>query len=225
MDQIMMNNCTGKIHRLFHSIRAVALIPAFLFLISPIAAFAGGSYFFYGPNGKNSFELNNSRVLIKFRYDISFEEKSKILAELGVFKPLSREMDLPAPKVTLAEPAKNLDEKSLLELIEKLNKFDQIDYANPFLAFKDGNLEAAQDRFAVKLYNSGDLNKLREFAVQLNLIIEETYKYDPLVYFVKVTKKSPGNAVEMANRLAEAKVFKYAEPDMFRLMKIGRAHV
>lgn len=215
----MKNTLLGKRHQLFLIIRNAALFMGFFCWIS-IKSFAGdGSYFFYGPDGKNQFELNRKKVLIKFNYKLGFEERAGILAKTRVFKPLTKEMEMPAPKVVFAELARDLDEEAILEVIKYLNKMPEVDYANPFLSHRDGTLEAAQDRFAVKLFNQGDLKRLQDLAKGLNLIVEESYKYDPLVYFVKVTKQSPGNAMEMANRLAETKIFKYSEPDMLREMK------
>jgi hypothetical protein len=179
----------------------------------------GSPYYHYTPDGKAFFELSGQKILIKFQPQISFEEQSRILSKEQLLLPLTKEMALPAPKVLLAELRKGATEKQILELVERLNQVASIEFANPFLIYNDGTSEAALDRFIVKLNNRSDFSEMQKLVSEYGASIDEQYKYDENLYFIKVGKASKMRALEMANAFSETKLFAAAEPDVLKLLK------
>ena len=191
---------------------------AFSMLLS-FSGMAQEKYFHYSPEGKAFFALSDSRIFIRFNSGVDAKTEESLLSREDLLLPVTDKMRIPAPKGILAEFKKNVSESDIKALLSRLNKAKEVFFANPILVFRDGTEQAALDRFAVKLNNSKDFPKLVELVNGIGAQIDEQNKYDPLVYFVKVSKNSPGNAMELANRLAETKLFKFSEPDMLRLMK------
>jgi hypothetical protein len=207
-----------------------ALLTAFSFFSEVNAQKASGTaisqkekianqIYHHTPDGRTYFELSGQKILIKFAPEISLEEQARILSEEKMLMPITKEMALPAPKVLMAELQKGATEKEILALIEKLNAVPQIEYANPFLIYQDGTSEAALDRFFVKLKDRSDFGKMDELVKSYGATIDEQYKYDPNLFFIKVTKNSKMRSLEMANQFAETGLFVTAEPDMLKLLK------
>ena len=173
----------------------------------------------YSPDGKIFYDLSNQKVLIKFKSTISVETQKNLLSAEKLLEPITKEMFLPSPKVVMAELTKGVSDDQILALIEKLNKNEQIEYANPFLVYQDGTSEAALDRFIVKLKNNTDYSKMEKLVKQNGAYIDEQYKYDPNLYFIKITKSSTMRALEMANQFVETGLFAASEPDVLKLLK------
>jgi subtilisin family serine protease len=177
-----------------------------------------GDVFNYGPHGKNHFVKSNDLVLIKFQDGISFEDKATIISSEKLFKSLVNEDILPAPQVTIAK----LNSSNQLEIdkvLDRLKSNPKVIYANQFLVFDDGTKQGIQDRILVRLKSSKDIDILLEQAGTYNLNLLKQNEFDQLLYEVQSTKASPGNALEIANKLAESKRFEYAEPDFLLLLK------
>lgn len=194
-------------------------LAAFLLFMAPFMGYAEKKIFHYTPDGKTYFDLSDKKVLIKFAGGVSFEEQSRILSNESILAPLTKEMVMPAPKVVIAELKSGTSENEILTLIERLNKNASIEYSNPFMVFEDGTLEAALDRVVIKLRHSTDFGKMEQMVKNNNAIIQEQYKYDPLLYFIQVNKNSTARALELANIWAEAGTFEYSEPDKLKLLK------
>jgi len=174
----------------------------------------------YTPDGKTYYDISTKKILVKFKPDISFTQQAEIVNRFPQLMKLERDMLLPAPKVSLLElNTENLGEEKVQVLIAALNRLEQVVYANPFLVYKDGTLQGIQEKLFVKLRSLSDLQKLEQEAKKHKLILGKQYEYDPLMYFLEVTKNSDGNALEIANKLAETNLFSCAEPDFLLLLK------
>lgn len=176
-------------------------------------------FFYYGPSGREFFTLSTDKVFITFEGNPGFKTQANLLASEPGLQVLTEDQVIPSPKGVLARVKKGLSDKDVLEMLQRLNANPAIRYANPFLVYEDGTQQAALDRFAVKLKQASDFAQLETMARKVGVSIESRNTYDPQVYFLKVSKKSSGNALELANQFAESYLFQYAEPDMIRLMK------
>jgi subtilisin family serine protease len=176
-------------------------------------------YFYYGPSGREFFTLSTDKVFITFEGNPGFKTQAKLLASEPGLQVLTEDQLIPSPKGVLARVKKGLTDKDILEMLQRLNANAAIRYASPFLLYHDGTQQAALDRFAVKLKQASDFALLETMARKVGVSIDSRNTYDPLVYFLKVSKSSAGNALELANQFAESFQFQYAEPDMIRLMK------
>jgi subtilisin family serine protease len=175
-------------------------------------------YYSHTPDGTAKYTISTDKVLIAFREGITLEKQTALIKGAAIFKPLKAEMNLPSPRVTIAEILPGKTEKEILRALAQLRISDDVIYANSFLVYSDGTLQGIQDRFAVKLKSASDYSKLESLVRNNGAEIVEPNRYDPLVYFIKVNKNSKGNALELANQFAESKQFTYAEPDFLKIL-------
>jgi subtilisin family serine protease len=176
-------------------------------------------YYSYSPDGKVNFNLSETQILIKFLPNVNFDEQARILKTESLLQPLTKEMLLPAPKVTIAKTNGNVGEEKLIALLQRLKQSNLVEYANPFLIYKDGNKQGITDRFIVKLRDALDVAILNQMVSDNALQIIENYKYDNKVYVIHVPKSTGFNALEMANKFYESGKFSSAEPDFLLLLK------
>lgn len=174
----------------------------------------------YTPDGKAEYERSKQKILVKFIPDLSFEQKAEIIHRYSMLKPLQPSMLLPSPKVAILEfSTGEINDELIDELLAQLNAELQVEYANPFLIFKDGTLQGITDRFYVKLKCQADYSILEFEAKKNKFTIQAAYEYDPLLFFIQVDKLSSGNALQLANKMAETRKFAAAEPDFLLLLK------
>ena len=176
------------------------------------------NYFSYSPDGKQHFTLSEEQIIIKFLPGVSFEQQANILKSEVVLKPLTKDMLMPSPAVTIAQVNGNVGAEQLKAVLKRLTQHDKIAYANPFLQYKDGTKQGITDRFIVKLKVDADIALLNEMVRQNGLYILEQYKYDRKVYIVEVPKSTGFNALEVANTFYESGKFSSAEPDFLLLL-------
>ncbi|HOZ51155.1 MAG TPA: S8 family serine peptidase [Chitinophagaceae bacterium] len=178
------------------------------------------SFYSYTPNGKVEYEISMKKILVKFKSNTSFVEQANIIKKYPLLKSFERSMALPSPKVSILElQGNNLNSKKINDLLAQLNLEEKIVYANPFLVYADGTLQGITETFFVKLKSANDMSLLQAESKKYKFTIENAYKYDKLLYFIQVDKNSNGNALEIANKLAETRKFSCAEPDFLLVMK------
>ncbi len=61
------------------------------------------NYFSYSPDGKVNFNLCETQILIKFLPNVNFEDQARLLKSESLLQALTKDMLLPAPKVTVAK--------------------------------------------------------------------------------------------------------------------------
>ena len=170
------------------------------------------------PDGREYFELSDSKMLIKFDENASFEAIQKTLQQESFLKKITKTMVLPSPKnAVLAELTKALSSDDYNAILKRLEQQPSVVYAHAFLKYEDGTLQGITNRIAVKLKSIGDYAKLDAVIRKNGLKVLEKNMYDPLVYFVQVPKNSI-NPLDLANQLAETGQFAWAEVDFLRLM-------
>lgn len=96
--------------------------------------------------------------------------------------------------------------KSTLQLPEVL-------YESAFYKPENGEAAGLSNFFYVKLKNKSDVAKLEMLAIQNGVQIIGNNNFMPLWYTLSCSKKSTGNALEMANLFYETYDFSAAEPD------------
>jgi hypothetical protein len=192
------------------------------FCIFPFIGFANekqDNYYFYSPDGRVEIGIDPSKVLIKFFGNVSFEQQKELLGKEELLKPLTKEMQLPSPKVVVAQLIGTTDQGKIKSLLARLQQSNLVEYANPFLIYKDGTGHGIMDRFMVKLKSPSDFSQLKQLVIQNGLSIDEEYKYDEKVFFIKVPKSAGKNALEFANLFHETGWFAASEPDFLKLLK------
>ncbi|MDR1499176.1 MAG: S8 family serine peptidase [Rickettsiales bacterium] len=101
-----------------------------------------------------------------------------------------------------------------VETSESLIKNENIIYEAPYFLSTDGIELGLSHLFYVKLKNEKDINKLTKLS-QLNKVeIIGNNEYMPLWYTLSCTKESAGNALILANKFYETKLFAESQPDL-----------
>lgn len=188
-------------------------------LILSLTALSQTTTYYHSTEGKIRLNLSTKKIIVKFVEGISFEEQSRILKTEKNILPLTADMLLPAPKVTLAvlEPGTSI--AKLNQILTQLNFSDKVLYAHPFYEFEDGTLQGVTEYVLVRLKQTGDFPLLRGLADMYNISITQQNEFDVQLYHLATDKNSNGNALTIANELYETGLFDYAEPDFLRLMK------
>ena len=174
--------------------------------------------FYYSPEGKTFLQISTQKILVQFKPGTNFTEQQQILANHKEIKSFTRDMMLPAPEITLLDLENVSSGIDVYTLLQEIASHPKVDYANHFLAHKDGTLHGVMDRVLVRLKNEGQYsffeNEMKKNVYVLN---HERSNFDPLLMFVRVVGNK--NALEVANELHETQNYAYAEPDFLRLMK------
>ena len=192
------------------------------FISNANLGFAGNkpnNYFSYSPDGKVNFNLCETQILIKFLPNVSFEDQARLLKSESLLQALTKDMLLPAPKVTVAKTNGNVGEEKMTALLNRLKQSNLVEYANPFLIYTDGSKQGITDRFIVTLRDALDVAILNQMVSDNALQIIENYKYDNKVFIIQVPKSSGFNGLQMANKFNESGKFSIAEPDFLLLLK------
>ncbi|MCB0820076.1 MAG: S8 family serine peptidase, partial [Bacteroidetes bacterium] len=177
-----------------------------------------GEKFSYGPDGRTEFRQANDKILIRFSPGMSLENKLLILkTEPQVINPEKGDF-LPAPDVAVIR-VNTSGEQETDALLQRLRSKQGVVYANPFLVYSDGTYQGIQDRILVRLKSDKDFGLLEKATNGFGAGILEQNQFDPLLYVVQTYPGSAGNALEIANRLAETRQFDYSEPDFLLLLK------
>lgn len=94
-----------------------------------------------------------------------------------------------------------------------LENHPEILYVTPYFKLNDKEIGLSHF-FYVELNHEEDYGLLVNYAKENNVEIVGNDKYMPLWYVLSCSKKSNGNAMEMANKFHETKKFKNAQPDL-----------
>jgi hypothetical protein len=148
------------------------LLSILLSLITALGSFAernDRNWYFYTPDGREYLPLSENKILIRFADGLTFAQKAQILGKEVALKPLSEGMNLPSPKVTIAELASPIGQEKLLMLLSRLRAETSVEYANPFLVSKDDCLQGITEHLHVKLNTLAPTNFLNDFIKQHQL--------------------------------------------------------
>lgn len=97
---------------------------------------------------------------------------------------------------------------------KNFNDHKDILYEAPFYYTKNKVEAGLSNLFYVKLKTSQDINLLEKLAASNSVVIMGNNKFMPLWYTLSCSKKSKGNALEMANMFYETGMFLASEPDL-----------
>lgn len=180
----------------------------------------GTPYFYYGPEQIEVFSLSTQKIIVRFQDDLTYEQKAAIVGNESALTPLTEEMNMPAPKVSLIPISKSVREQEVLAMLERLENHPDVVYANPFLEYGDeGVLQGIMDEFIVKLKRESSFQALQEMAAATQTQILRQDEYSPSIYVLQTNKQSLGNALEMANYFHTSGRFEFAEPNFLLQLK------
>lgn len=169
-----------------------------------------GQYNIRLPEGKTSFRVDETQVLVRFKGKPSHKEMSSFFASQGVFESFEPSWVLPFPDGVVAK-FKNNAALSFTEKLELLARHELIDYSAPVLVYNEKVQQAVYDLFYVKVNGNSQLEQLEAIARQFRFTVEK--EYIDGIYFCRIDKNSLGNAFEVSKYIQSLNLFQFAEPD------------
>lgn len=164
-------------------------------------------------------KVSNKKILVRFKEDISKEEKDKILRLSRILKPVDEGLELPPHQILLAGVEEGFARNRLGRAIRRLNNRPEVHYATPVLELKEDEFLGITEAFFVKLRKETNYQQFLELTQGEGVSISRQYPYDERVYFLKVPDNSAANALEMANEFYKSGLFEYAEPDFLMFIQ------
>ncbi|MES2690745.1 MAG: S8 family serine peptidase [Bacteroidota bacterium] len=169
-----------------------------------------GEYSIRLPEGKTTFRVDETQVLVRLKGKPSHKAMSDFFASQGLFETFDQSWVLPFPDGVVARFS-NRSDLSFTEKLSLLQQNELIEYSAPVLVYNEKIQQAVYDLFYVKVTDAGQLQQLQSMAKQLNFTVEK--EYIDGIYFCRVNKNSLGNAFEIAKYIQSLSIFPFAEPD------------
>ncbi len=167
------------------------------------------SLFFALLNAVATPEPEIHHLFIRFTKNLSAEELNTLVQSVSGVKISDARNHFPY-KTTLLELTENTDYKSVSK---ELNKLNVVAYVA--LVYQTGEKEfiTTGDEFFVKLNYSGELQQLRELALQTKTKIIGENQFISNVYKLRVDKNSQGNPFELSQYFMQQGKFAHAQPN------------
>lgn len=194
--------------------RIIICIPILLLLAN--ISFAQDYFYYYGKE-KITLRILPKKILVKFKEDIAFEAKSRVIKQTNKVKPITREQPNRKGLMTLELQA-GVTEAERKRAIAALQNRDEIEYANPY--FYSGDQEIGlTNKIIVKLKSATPVSEFEELLKNTKTEIDRQDKYDKTIYIVRTTANSNGNALEIAILFFETGKFEFSEPNFSQKIK------
>lgn len=104
--------------------------------------------------------------------------------------------------------------RSYFTALERIAKHPGVTHTAPYFSKGPSEKVGLSDLFVVKLHPMGDPGQLFDMARKHHVQVIGQNRFMPEWYTVSLTRKSKGNALEMANLFYESGIFAASEPDL-----------
>ncbi|MBY0424313.1 MAG: S8 family serine peptidase, partial [Cytophagales bacterium] len=131
----------------------------------------------------------------------------------GVFKPLHEKDKLHQGALVVEYPG-----TSSVLAAEKLKKSKEVEYVYPLYQYDQAEVALTND-FVVKLKSQVGKSELRTLTQALNITVLKQDKYDPNIYYLRVTSSSAGDVLEMSNYFFKTGKVEFSEPDLIQFVQ------
>ncbi|MGE0635751.1 MAG: S8 family serine peptidase [Bacteroidia bacterium] len=149
------------------------------------------------------------QLFVRFTQNLSAEELNTLVQSVQGIKPTDARNRFPY-KTTLLELAENADYKVVSE---ELNKLDVVAFVAPLYNTGKNQFITTGDEFFVKLNHAGELQQLRELALQTKTKIIGENQFISNVYKLRVDKHSQANPFELSKYFMQVGNFAHAQPN------------
>ncbi len=163
--------------------------------------------FLFNLSAKPSPEVH--QLFIRFTKNPTAQELTQLVNAVPGIK-LTDERNRFPYKTTLVELAENADYASITE---ELNKLELISFVAPLYNTGKNQYITTGDEFFVKLNHAGELQQLRELALQTKTKIIGENQFMDNLYKLRVDKNSQGNPFELSKYFMEKGKFAHAQPN------------
>lgn len=100
------------------------------------------------------------------------------------------------------------------ERVGILKQIDGVQVISPYFKGKSGKKIGLSNFFYVKLKFLSDTTLLNKYSVDNKVVVVKQDKLMPLWFVLSCTKETEKNAMEMANKFYESRMFQFPEPDL-----------
>jgi subtilisin family serine protease len=181
----------------------------------PIEAQEKDALFYYGTTETVPLTVSSSRIIVKFTADAGKNAELAIqrLAPFGKAERLYQQSFV----VALQEPAK------MTQALETLKKDGSVVSANPVYVTQDGQEMGVTDEICLEFKKDvGEADKKRLLVSFNAVVIPRNQPWDK--HFVVISVGKDKNALEVANRIMESGLVRFAHPD-FVARTYPHAHI
>ena len=131
--------------------------------------------------------------IIGFKDNVSLEEQKRIVKTIPLLKKPDNSLFLKSQNLTIATLGrvsgdKNLTDADIHGILDQIESFDEVTFANPLLVSENGHFAGTLGEFFVKLRSAEDFDKLQQVANETNTKILREYEYMPNVYILFADK-------------------------------------
>jgi len=148
-------------------------------------------------------------LFIRFTKNQTSQDLAQLVNTVPGIKLTDKRNQFPY-KTTLVELNPGADYKSISE---ELNKLDVVAYVAPVYQTGKRELITTGDEFFVKLNYAGELQKLRELALQTKTTIIGENQFISNLYKLRADKNAQGNPLELSQYFMQEGNFQYAQPN------------
>lgn len=184
-------------------------------LVNSFGLFAQTDYYWY--RGQKVFleRLTTKKFLLFDTFEDSVSLKSTLKIRNMKVRKFNKTNDFSSLKIYKSHPIKENKWAVIeAETLSSLNKNTDILYEAPFYLTSKKVEAGLSHLFYVKLNKLEDISILEKMALDNNVDILGSNKFMPLWYTLACSKKSKGNALQMADLFYESQLYSASEPDL-----------
>lgn len=164
--------------------------------------------YYWGSRGMIPITKSTSKAYVLFKGDSETMQRTLQKAGVPAFEHVKDYRTIIAEDEKVSEYLKDV-KIAVAELtnVTSLLALDAVIYAAPYYKMNNGNEYPLTNEFIVELKDPQDFDKLKELALQNNVLIAGMIPLTGNAYQLFCTKDSKGNALEMANLFYETEEF------------------
>ncbi|MEI6409147.1 MAG: S8 family serine peptidase [Bacteroidota bacterium] len=171
-----------------------------------------------GPEGIQTFQLDQTRILVSFKSNVSESKRNAMVRRFSELAEYNANLDIPQVQATTLEVKPGATIVQVEKLLQALNKCSELNYAAPFLLYSDGTHQGILNQINVGLKSTSDLKWLKSACKSMHLDKPVQNEFDPLLFHVNVPDNRMGKAFDIANQLYETGKPAFAEVNFLRLV-------
>jgi len=191
---------------------ATLLVAAAAFASPPAFKGASQTYYYYSGGRQQPLTLNTQRLVVRFAE--STQGKAQVRAVASAYPDLELVEQTGIGEKFRLEVFQLYDPgaESVINKIEELNSRPDVEFAGPI--FDSGGIETIlTDEIWVQFRDDLTPEEVNGMMESLGVQVVEKKKWDRYSYIVRVTERSPGDALTVANSLWEDDRVLYSHPN------------
>lgn len=179
-----------------------------------------GEIFYYYGSEKVFLTQSLDKTLLRFTSDIDKEQMLALISEFTSLEIIDGAYWGEGPLRFAA--FESMDGKPISsEIMKSLKNKDKVISATYMYQYHNGKLQGIMDEFIVQLKGGTSYEQLEILAKENGCTIGEEYPFVKNRFTLHVSKTSELNAMQVANKFYETKLFAFSEPNFVTLNAAG----